>query len=364
MLSKTITKTQTEQRDRPTWGMKIKRWIRLMVRLAFAFSLLLCVLVLFVFVRTDIPNQTQILGQEFDTSLLARLDGNHVEQSNQFRPTPSHPTIIGHRGSGIPSKRDQSRLIGNTETAIQAAIDAKIDWIEIDVRITKSGELVLFHDRTLGDKLVQADGSAIPNDWRDLSIADLTWSELKTLRLDNDKREPIPLLDDILKRFDDPNLKWVFDIKSEERPSIAETDRLNRAKKDQLIPVLMSLGPERVLIFGNATILGLYQDFEQANDEVEQFERGLLMLKRENVWTFYFERAKILSQAKTLNAKYLVLPGIFAERSFVKAAKENGLEVLVWDCEHPTDQKNFVARGATGLIVDTPQRTKENFSPK
>ena len=63
-------------------------------------------------------------------------------------------TIIGHRGvmqpawsmAGLPLKQ----RIGNTRQSIKQAIEAAtIDWIEIDVQVTKDGVLVLFHDQYL-----------------------------------------------------------------------------------------------------------------------------------------------------------------------------------------------------------------------
>lgn len=54
----------------------------------------------------------------------------------------SPPAIIGHRGaSGLAPP--------NTREAIQTALEYDIDGIELDVRQTRDGELVLFHDPVL-----------------------------------------------------------------------------------------------------------------------------------------------------------------------------------------------------------------------
>ena len=52
------------------------------------------------------------------------------------------PLIIAHRGhvSAAPE---------NTMPAFQEALDAGADGVELDVRITRDGQLVVFHDRRL-----------------------------------------------------------------------------------------------------------------------------------------------------------------------------------------------------------------------
>ena len=69
----------------------------------------------------------------------------------------------------------------------------------------------------------------------------------------------------------------------------------------------------------------------------------------------------MIEACKRLDAKYVVIPGMFAEASFVQRADDEELEVWVWDCNHPTDQKNLIARGVHGLIVDEPKETNENL---
>lgn len=51
--------------------------------------------------------------------------------------------IIGHRGAA-------GLALENTLESIKAAIDAGVDAIEFDIRITKDGKLVLSHDRHTG----------------------------------------------------------------------------------------------------------------------------------------------------------------------------------------------------------------------
>lgn len=62
----------------------------------------------------------------------------------------SEPLVIGHRGA-------RGHLAENTLPSIQKAIELGVDGIEIDVFKCATGELVVFHDKTL-EKLTDATG--------------------------------------------------------------------------------------------------------------------------------------------------------------------------------------------------------------
>src|SRR5664280_490941 len=52
------------------------------------------------------------------------------------------PLIIAHRGFS-------GRYPENTLTAVRAALDLGVDFVEIDVHETRDGELIVFHDYRL-----------------------------------------------------------------------------------------------------------------------------------------------------------------------------------------------------------------------
>ena len=64
--------------------------------------------------------------------------------------TQSLPIIIGHRGA-------MGYIAENTLPSIEKAIDLGANGVEIDVFRCASGELVVFHDKTL-EKLTNATG--------------------------------------------------------------------------------------------------------------------------------------------------------------------------------------------------------------
>lgn len=61
-------------------------------------------------------------------------------QQKALLPTSSHhPVIIAHRG-------DHSRVPENTLAAYEAAIASGADYVEVDLRTTRDGHLVILHD--------------------------------------------------------------------------------------------------------------------------------------------------------------------------------------------------------------------------
>ncbi len=89
------------------------------------------------------------------------------------------PLVIGHRGA-------MGHETENTLASIQKALDLQVDMIEIDVFNIKSGETVVYHDKTL-DRLSNAGGN----------IEEWNYYDLTRVILDGGHR--IPMLQDVLK---------------------------------------------------------------------------------------------------------------------------------------------------------------------
>ena len=87
--------------------------------------------------------------------------------------------IMGHRGAAALEPE-------NTLLSIERAIDIGVDAVEIDVRLTKEGELVVIHDSSV-DRTTS--GSGLVRDY-----------ELKALKkLDAGKGERIPTLQEVIE---------------------------------------------------------------------------------------------------------------------------------------------------------------------
>jgi len=86
--------------------------------------------------------------------------------------------VVGHRGAaGLEPE--------NTLRSVRKAIELGVDQVEIDVRVTKDGHLVIMHDETV-DRTTNGHGY----------VRDLTFDEIRGL--DAGKGERVPTLDEVL----------------------------------------------------------------------------------------------------------------------------------------------------------------------
>lgn len=102
-------------------------------------------------------------------------------------PALKHPiAVIAHRGGA-------SLAPENTLAAIRRAIKLRVDYVELDVRITKDGHLVLIHDSTL-DRTTNGSGQ----------VREMTLNELRRLDAGSKfhpkyRKEKIPTFEEALE---------------------------------------------------------------------------------------------------------------------------------------------------------------------
>jgi glycerophosphoryl diester phosphodiesterase len=106
----------------------------------------------------------------------------------------SSPVFIAHRGGIVPGFPE------NTMKAYQNAIAHGAHAIEIDLRTTKDGEIVIMHDATV-DRTTNGSGN----------LADMTLAELK--RLDLGEGEQIPTYEEVLQLTSQTGVVLLLDIK-------------------------------------------------------------------------------------------------------------------------------------------------------
>lgn len=115
------------------------------------------------------------------------------------------PLALSHRGFAPDGDE-------NSTAAFSRAVELGYGWLEIDVRTSRDGVVMVFHDRLL-DRVTDASGP----------LADRTRDELRTVLIGG--REPIPTLEEVLLRW--PHLRFNVDIK--DAPSVeAFADVVNR----------------------------------------------------------------------------------------------------------------------------------------
>ena len=246
---------------------------------------------------------------------------------------PAETEIIGHRGSALLNPGNPSKPIGNTKNAIQAGIDAGVDWIEIDLRHTSDGTLVLFHDEFIRKDTDADEGK----------VADLTLESLRRSKISVVPPERILTLKEFgeifSKQLADEGIGLILDIKS---PGL---------KTDVLAWIAASgLDPSQVIVFGEYQILAEYQQ--------SGLQLGYTFTwKGEGNRTLYlFRQSEIINRLRKINANFLVIPIIFCGENLIVEAKNNGISTWAYGSEDPRDWEKVRKLGVNGLIVDYPEK--------
>ena len=211
---------------------------------------------------------------------------------------------VGHRGAGAYE-------IENTLERFQKAIELGVNAVELDVRKSMDGKLIIIHDDNL--KRVFS---------KDIPVNQATLKELKQLT-----ENRIPTLEEALKAID----KKVGKILMELKETGYEKKVLEIVKREKL--------KDRVIIISF---------HEQALSNMrkldEKIETGLIYSKYKNS----------IDAALKLNAQYLVPLYRFTHTRDIEKAHKNNLKVIVWTINTKQEVKEYITKGVDGIASDKP----------
>ncbi len=109
--------------------------------------------------------------------------------------------VVAHRGASAIAPE-------NTLAAIESAIAAGVPMVEVDVQLTSDGQVVLFHDRTLG-RTTSGHGRTNRITYSELSQLDAgSWFN------DTYRGQRVPLLDDALRLLSQHHTYATIEIKA------------------------------------------------------------------------------------------------------------------------------------------------------
>lgn len=129
--------------------------------------------------------------------------------------TPKRPKngIIGHRG--LPALAPE-----NTMSSFRLAAEKGLDWIEFDVRLTKDGSLVIFHDETL-ERTTYSIGAV-----HQLTLAQLRQCDAGSWFSHHYVQEKIPVLEEAIPELLKLGLYMNIEIKTPAKPDPRMIQRL------------------------------------------------------------------------------------------------------------------------------------------
>lgn len=259
--------------------------------------------------------------------MSGRRDVGHASRVTArfaFLDAPT-PLAFAHRGAAADAP-DGVAGAENSMAAFERAIRLGYRYLETDVRVSRDGVAVLFHDATVR-RVTGAPGR----------IAELSWLELSRLRVAG--REAIPRLDDLLASW--PEVRLNLDLKVDtavdalvtavRRAGAADRVCVGSFSDARLARARAALGPR------TATSLGPREAFAL----------------RLAAWSGPAARSvpvPAVAACAQVPPRVRRLPVV--DRRFVDAAHRRGLQVHVWTVDDPAEMRRLLDLGVDGLMTD------------
>ena len=225
--------------------------------------------------------------------------------------------VIAHRGNHV-------KVPENTLESVKAAIKSGADYVEIDLRTTKDGYLVIHHDATV-DRMTNGTGN----------VKDLTLAEIQQLKV-ADKNTPtkktyrVPTFAEILKAAKG-KINIYLDFKDAD---VTETyKQIQEAGMEKQVVVYVNKIPQ-------------YKEWRKTAPGMPLITSVIEEVKNKEQLTFFLGQGTIE-----------VLDNIY-DREMVAAANDNG--VAVWldvqsDHEGADDWNQALQKGIQGMQTDYPE---------
>jgi glycerophosphoryl diester phosphodiesterase len=234
-------------------------------------------------------------------------------QSVPLPQTKHKLVVIAHRGNHVDVPE-------NTLASYKEAIKAGADYVEVDLRTTKDGHLVVMHDASV-DRTTHGKGK----------VAELTYEEIEKLRVfnNNKKTHRVPEFREVLKLCKG-KINIYLDFKEAD---VAETwKQITEAGMEKQIVVYLN--------------------------KIPQYKQWRNIAPQMPLMTSLFGEVKTKDQLAMFlgQVKIEVLDNV-NDREMVKGAGENGVSVWldVQDAnEGPASWKEALDKGVQGLQTDHP----------
>jgi len=213
---------------------------------------------------------------------------------------------IGHRGARAYEPE-------NTLSSFRKAIELGANAVELDVRKTKDGKLVVIHNADV-NKTTNGEGA----------VNELTLEQIQ--KLVTDKNEHIPTLDDVLDSVR-KRVKILIEIKE-------------IGTEKQIVELIQQKG-----LTDNVIVVSFHEEaLKKVRELNSEVETGLIYVRHKNP----------IQTALDLKAKYLLSLYSFTHSANVKKAHENGLKIIVWTINKREEVEEYKKKGVDGIASDRP----------
>jgi glycerophosphoryl diester phosphodiesterase len=231
----------------------------------------------------------------------------------------SGPFLIGHRGYPAAARE-------NTPLSFEAALEAGCDGVEMDVRMTGDGELVVHHDETVNG----AGGPAV--------LERMEWSRLegRSFRAPEGPYRVFRFAE-VLEAL---NGRCLLNV--EVKPPVGGR---HGSVADRLLEALDTVRPRESVLVSSF-------DAEALAAVRRRDASVLLAFLFKSLTDFnHLEEEEIAEDLAALHPRHDLV-----DRKLMKRAGERGLLVNAWTVDDPAEASRLVGLGAAGVVTNLPER--------
>jgi glycerophosphoryl diester phosphodiesterase len=276
--------------------------------------------------------------------------------------------VEGHRGA-------KGLVVENTLGSFAAAYDAGVTGVELDVRLTADGEVVVWHDPVLLPLKCRPTGPDLVG----ARVADLTLEQLRTVDVGSqtlagfpDQRPSpgarISTLDEVLAHGIEraPGVWWTIELKV--NPLDEGEVGSRRRLLDGVLTSVHAAGLERQCFVHSFDWAVLELAAELAPDVIRSaLVEAAVTWVPGSPWTGSVRVGEshddVCAGAAAVGASVISPEHVLVDAAFVERAHAAGLAVLPWTVNDPARMRELVEVGVDGIVSDYPDRALSVLAP-
>jgi len=212
----------------------------------------------------------------------------------------------------------------NTLLAFRKAIEAGCGGIELDVQLSKDGEIVIIHDEDV-KRTTNAKGA----------VCDKTLEELRAL--DAGRGEKIPLLSEYFDLVEDLPIITNIELKNSEVPY--------EGMEEKVLELVRARGMSDRIIFSSFS----HESVRKIKKLAPDIPCGFLCTKK-------IDFEAVAAAMKETGVEY-IHPGVRSLKiDFMEYVIEHDIPISVWTVNGKARMKRLIAHGAYGIFTDNPAK--------
>ena len=244
---------------------------------------------------------------------------------------PLTPTwLVGHRGA-------RGEAPENTIASFQLAVEAGVPEIELDVRLSADGHLIVLHDKNINRTTWQK-GMA-----RRYTLAELNLLDARRNTPGWHAATSIPSLAEVIQHCP-PTMRFQLEVKTDKRELLYQ----KAVRLKQLIEEMKL--HDRVIITSSDT------DFlRMVGTMSDTIERGYVCEYR------YLQPTR---RAYALGCNWLISHHSLVNKSLMNSLRRHKLKISVWTVNDLSEAERLVALGVDSIITDFPTSFARHFESR